>query len=234
MLPFESINKERAHGWYQKFKFDKDGNIHSVVGQHSVKSGTMRVGRIPAKIKAIKNLFPKDFTGKSLLDIGCHLGYYCFEATQRGAVRTVGIDRGRKVESLSNLAELNNRAAKQWDVYKNCEFYDTNIGKSWDTYGKFDIILCFSVYHHIYAQALSHDKIFKWFNEHLNDGGYIAWEGPINDRENSIPKIHIPKSHIGHYNEKELFCAARKYFPVIQYYGNCLPEKGRYVYKITR
>lgn len=33
-----------------------------------------------------------DFTGKSVLDLGCNLGCFCREAARRGAVRAVGVD----------------------------------------------------------------------------------------------------------------------------------------------
>lgn len=227
-MSFEEINKERIIGWYQKFRFDKDGNMHPEVN----KFGDMG-GRTTKKLQTFGALFPQDFTDKALLDLGCHLGYWCFEAAQRGASRCVGIDRGRKEENLLKLAEMNNRVAKEWDVYKNCEFYDTEIGRQWDTYGKFDVALCLSVYHHIYVQALDHDKIFKWFKDQLNDDGYLIYEGPINTKENTVPQNHIPKSHLSQFNESAIFGAARKYFNSIEYFGPSLHEKGRYIYKIS-
>jgi len=36
--------------------------------------------------------FPHDFTGKTVLDIGCNLGFYSLAALARGAVKVVGID----------------------------------------------------------------------------------------------------------------------------------------------
>ena len=39
-----------------------------------------------------QRIFPDDLSGKSVLDVGCRLGYFCFEALKRGAERVVGVD----------------------------------------------------------------------------------------------------------------------------------------------
>ena len=36
-----------------------------------------------------KAIFPDDLTGKTVLDVGCRYGYFCFEALKRGASRAV-------------------------------------------------------------------------------------------------------------------------------------------------
>jgi 2-polyprenyl-3-methyl-5-hydroxy-6-metoxy-1,4-benzoquinol methylase len=37
-------------------------------------------------------IFPKSLTGKTVLDAGCALGYFCFEAEAKGAARVVGVE----------------------------------------------------------------------------------------------------------------------------------------------
>ena len=37
-------------------------------------------------------IFPDDMTGKTVLDLGCKFGFFCFEALKRGAKRAVGVD----------------------------------------------------------------------------------------------------------------------------------------------
>src|SRR5438067_1006241 len=37
-------------------------------------------------------IFPESLVGKTVLDVGCALGYFCFEAEARGAARVVGIE----------------------------------------------------------------------------------------------------------------------------------------------
>jgi tRNA (mo5U34)-methyltransferase len=51
------------------------------------------LGDYPAvKWKHIKNAFPDDLQGASVLDIGCNAGYYSIELKRRGAGRVVGVD----------------------------------------------------------------------------------------------------------------------------------------------
>src|SRR5215469_15807753 len=37
-------------------------------------------------------LFPTPPTGKTVLDVGCHIGFYCFQACSDGARYCLGID----------------------------------------------------------------------------------------------------------------------------------------------
>jgi 2-polyprenyl-3-methyl-5-hydroxy-6-metoxy-1,4-benzoquinol methylase len=39
-----------------------------------------------------RRIFPDDLRGTSVLDVGCRLGYFCFEAIKRGAGPVTGID----------------------------------------------------------------------------------------------------------------------------------------------
>jgi len=47
---------------------------------------------MPYRVKALK-LSEINFSGKTVLDIGCNLGYFCRYAAENGARRVVGIDR---------------------------------------------------------------------------------------------------------------------------------------------
>src|SRR5881227_3718304 len=41
-------------------------------------------------------IFPESLSGKTVLDVGCALGYFCFEAEARGAARVVGVELDRE------------------------------------------------------------------------------------------------------------------------------------------
>lgn len=57
-----------------------------------------------------------DLAGRSVLDIGCGSGIYCFEAALRGAARVVGVDAA---PGMIDLARLSAAKATRGDV---CEF----------------------------------------------------------------------------------------------------------------
>ena len=98
---------------------------------------------------------PNDFKGKSVLDIGCNLGAMCLVAKQRGAGRTVGIDKSSIL--LNTSSKIFNR--HNYDI--NLISYDLNekgfkplfkiLGEE-----KFDYIFALAIYHHV------HDKNVLW------------------------------------------------------------------------
>ncbi len=227
---YELIKKERSISLYHQFNFDVDGNIIDIGG---------RV--IGGKLKGYKDLFPQDLSGKSLLDVGCHFGFWCFEAANRGASKVVGLDRGG-VESTGfkksgitlsgqQVFDMNNRVVNEWDRYKNCEFNIINLGKEWKSFGKFDIVMCCSVYHHIYRQA-EHNEIFEWLSKHVKPGGYLLWENPMEKNDNVVKK-HIKGDNLKKYNKEAILYSASKYFTDVEYIGPSVFNKTRFVYKMS-
>jgi SAM-dependent methyltransferase len=87
-----------------------------------------------------KQIFPEDMTGKSVLDIGCSHGFFCFEAARRGATRVLGLDVEpevvRKNRLLADCLGLN------------VEFGVIDIERQRLT-EKFDYVLCLNVLHHL-------------------------------------------------------------------------------------
>jgi tRNA (mo5U34)-methyltransferase len=80
--------------------------------------------------------FPRDLSGKSVLDIGCNAGFYSTWAWLRGARRVVGIDRSphyidqallvREVLGLTS-AEIEFRVADGHDLTADAEVFDVVI-----------------------------------------------------------------------------------------------------------
>ena len=85
-------------------------------------------------------IFPDDMTGKSVLDLGCKFGYFCFEALKRGADRVVGVDVDpesvRKARLLADCLGWKTRF-EQFDIEE----------KSLDE--SFDYVLCLNLLHHM-------------------------------------------------------------------------------------
>src|SRR5258705_4615072 len=85
-------------------------------------------------------IFPADLRGKSVLDVGCKYGFFCFEAARRGAARVVGLDVDpdsvRKARLLASC------------VASPVEFELAGIERE-SLAGEFDYVLCLNVLHHL-------------------------------------------------------------------------------------
>lgn len=97
-----------------------------------------------------KVILPDDMSGQSFVDIGCSLGFFCFEAKRRGASRSVGLDfasenvrRGRILADVLGLP---------------VEFrkYDIDHESIDET---FDHVICLNVLHHLVNPILGLDRL---------------------------------------------------------------------------
>ncbi|MDG2174764.1 MAG: methyltransferase domain-containing protein [Gammaproteobacteria bacterium] len=96
------------------------------------------------------SLLDKDLSGKSLLDIGCAYGYFCFEAEKRNALRVVGTELKRHRYIGANLIKQMT-GAKSQILYKNIFDSPLNEEPGNDESGneEFDIVLLLNVIHHL-------------------------------------------------------------------------------------
>jgi len=87
-----------------------------------------------------ETILPKDMTGKSVFDLGCMYGFFCFEAEERGAARMLGVDiEAINVETSQILADIRGSKA---------EFRQLDIEID-PMPGQFDYVLCLNVLHHM-------------------------------------------------------------------------------------
>jgi 2-polyprenyl-3-methyl-5-hydroxy-6-metoxy-1,4-benzoquinol methylase len=87
-------------------------------------------------------VFPDKPEGKTILDIGCNLGYYCFQAYSEGAT-CVGID------NHSAFIESANDTKENLMLYDDqVNFIQTDVLLDEHDYGKFDVVLLLYVVHH--------------------------------------------------------------------------------------
>jgi SAM-dependent methyltransferase len=85
-------------------------------------------------------IFPDDMSGKTVLDLGCKFGFFCFEALKRGAKRAVGVDvdpfsleRARRVADCLGLPAT----FEQFDIEQE------------PIREHFDYVLCLNLLHHM-------------------------------------------------------------------------------------
>lgn len=103
-------------------------------------------------------VLPDDLGGRSVLDLGCNYGFFCFEAKKRGAARVVGIDVDpesiRKARLLADCLGL--------DVeFRLADIERDPLGES------FDHVLCLNLLHHLRDPIGALDRLVRATRERL-------------------------------------------------------------------
>ncbi|MBL8893465.1 MAG: methyltransferase domain-containing protein [Rhizobiales bacterium] len=92
------------------------------------------------RTETARAIIPKDMKGKSVFDLGCMYGFFCFEAEEAGAQRILGVDiEAVNVETCRILADIRG---------SNAEFRQMDIEID-PMPGQFDYVLCLNVLHHM-------------------------------------------------------------------------------------
>lgn len=110
----------KSQDWYQTIPV-----VDGIVTQGSTDS-----------MRRMRLLHLPDLAGKTVLDVGCNSGMYCFESKKKNALRVVGIDSQlHRIEQARTLADI-----MKMDVeFKHMDLFE--VGQL----GKFDIVFCFAV-----------------------------------------------------------------------------------------
>jgi len=178
-----------------------------------------------AKITAIPLPY---MMGKSVLDVGTDMGYWAFLAASKGASNVLGLDRNREVRNVGyvDLVELNRQRAAD-EGRDNVQFEHINLGKQWREFGKFDLVLCFSMYHHWYEACGDHAPIWYWLSRHCK--GQVLWEGPV-DETDPVVCANVSDVNRGAYSREAILAAASEYFDA-EFIGPALHEPTREVWR---
>ena len=145
-----------------------------------------------------------DLEGRTVLDVGCDHGAWCWRALELGSHRVLGLDRGRNVpgEGFVNLAERNRLRG-----VSGAEFREFELGRQWHEFGRHDVVLMLNVYHHAYQAAGDHRALWYWLWRHT--GEVLVWEAPLSKDDG------VAAQHVSHpYLEAEIRAAAEHYFDV--------------------
>ena len=102
------------------------------------------------KWQRFANSIPNDLHGKSVLDIGCNAGFYCFELKRRGAARVVGRESEEVYLAQARFAAevLGEDVEFRLGVYDIAQMAE-----------KFDIVLFMGVIYHLRHPLLALDLI---------------------------------------------------------------------------
>jgi 2-polyprenyl-3-methyl-5-hydroxy-6-metoxy-1,4-benzoquinol methylase len=120
-------------------------DYQSIPLPHGLSTGTGHDRSATAKV-----ILPEDMSGQSFVDLGCSLGFFCFEAARRGASRSVGLDfasenvrRGRILADVLGLP---------------VEFQQFDVDHEPMT-ETFDQVICLNVLHHLANPILGLDRL---------------------------------------------------------------------------
>lgn len=163
-----------------------------------------------------------DLAGKSVLDVGCDHGHWCWLASDLGAGRVLGLDRNR---DGTDLIVRNIEEAKRRRLSDVCDFAFTNLGKQWREFGKFDVVFCFSMYHHVYENCGDHLAIWYWLWRHTKEE--LLWENPTG-ADDDVVRLNVSRHDT--YNRAAILKAAEVYFTVEEI-GPALHVKTREVWR---
>lgn len=183
--------------------------------------------RMDAKMQAVPLPY---MLGKSVLDVGTDMGHWAFLAAQQGAARVVGLDRNRDVRGHGrvDLVALNRERAA-FEGRDNVTFAEINLGRQWHDFGRFDVVLVLSVYHHVFEQCGDHAAVWFWLHRHCAEGGQVLWEGPVSDAD-PVVRANVSDGNRPFYIRDEILTAAQEYFEA-EYIGPALHEPTREVWR---
>lgn len=141
----EYENRLRRH----VIRYHKKPHSEDIGYQDCEELGIMGRRRMDYRRRIMK-LDSVDFTGKTVLDIGCNNGAFCREAARRGAARVVGVDH-KYVKG--------NRELANWLGYWNIDFTEARLPFEWgrirqkNGIERFDIVFCLAIAGHIGGYA---------------------------------------------------------------------------------
>lgn len=156
------------------------------------------LGDFPAVFwRTFQRAFPRDLTGKSVLDIGCNGGFYSIEMKRRGAARVVGIDSDARYLAQARLATQ----VLGVDV----EFHHLDVYEAGSLGEKFDVVLFMGVLYHLRHPLLALDLlqehvvrdllIFQTMERGSTQVGPVAADYPISEHavfdRPDFPRLHF-------------------------------------------
>jgi SAM-dependent methyltransferase len=108
--------------------------------------------------KTAELIFPDDMSGRSMIDVGCMYGYFCFAAEDRGATDCLGLDIDREnVRKSRILGDCKGSSSR-------FEHFDLEHD---DIPDQHDYVLCLNLLHHLRNPIAALDKLIDATREKL-------------------------------------------------------------------
>jgi tRNA (mo5U34)-methyltransferase len=108
----------------------------------------------------VRACLPEDFTGRSVLDVGCNAGFYAVELKRRGAGRVLGVDSQRNLIRQAGFV----RDVLGLDIeYRRVSVYDLDPREL----GQFDVTLALGLVYHCKHLVLALERLFAVTRELL-------------------------------------------------------------------
>ncbi len=132
-----------------------------------------------------------DFTNKSILDIGCNSGWFCFQLKLLGASKAIGVDYE---ESGTMGGAIQYARALEKKFRLGMKFYNEDVEKvdfvsicSQNKIEKFDAVLLLSVLHHIKERRALMEKIYAQTKEVIFYEDHEFWNEIYDEKGELIP-----------------------------------------------
>lgn len=188
-------------------------NITSDYQRFGIRQG--HIQPLGARLRTKLDVIPlPDLAGKRVLDVGCHSGFWCYLAKERGARYVLGVDQNPLVSPIGSPS---------------FHFKQMAIGKTWPNLGAFEVVLLLSVYHHLYkATGGDHESIWFWLWGCLYFEGELLAEIATSHKDHTILNLVPAELHANYAGWRT---AAASYFD-IEDIGPSEHEPLRRVYRM--
>jgi SAM-dependent methyltransferase len=172
-----------------------------------------------------------EFQGKTVVDLGCLLGFFTFHALHLGASQCVGIDATPQCTLEANKIAVNYRInVCRWPQDR-IRFVNQMIVPNQPLGFYPDIIVANSILHWWIIQnpQISVHEILKWLHTSCAYGVYF--EGCVSAREDIMQAHRTPESRL---SEEMFLNCANELFQQVKFIGRCSYNDKRIVVRLLK
>src|SRR6185312_9582996 len=172
-----------------------------------------------------------EFEGRSVLEIGCQLGFFTFQAAALGARQCLGLDISKRFVDEANKISVNYKLSVCGWHNDMVRFALAEIIPGRPLPFKPDIIVANSIVHWwmIQNKHLTIHSILEWLHDSCRYGLYF--EGCVSADEEIMRRNNVPLSR---YNEEAFLEACHAIFGTVVLIGRCSYDPRRLVVRLLK